>query len=56
MTLSKRILQSLRALIAPFSRSPSGAMPYTEFTFAALGRIAVAAGGCAPPISPSHNA
>lgn len=50
MNLGQRIFRSIRSLIEPRSRSAFGAMPYTEFTFAALGRVAKAAG----VVQPAH--
>jgi DnaJ like chaperone protein len=50
VNLGQRIYRSIRSFIAPRSRSAFGAMPYTEFTFAALGRVAKAAG----VVQPAH--
>jgi len=50
VNLGQRIYRVIRSFIAPRSRSAFGAMPYTEFTFAALGRVAKAAG----VIQPAH--
>ncbi len=49
MSIAKRLVQSIRSL-APFlgSRAANRALPYTEFTFAALGRIAKASGVVRP--------
>ncbi len=50
MNLGQRVYRSIRSFIAPRSRLAFGAMPYTEFTFAALGRVAKATG----VVQPAH--
>ncbi len=50
MSIAKRFIQSIRALLGSLTRSRSAAraVPYTQFTFAALGRIAKSSGVVRP--------
>jgi DnaJ like chaperone protein len=48
VSIAKRFARVIRTLLAPLTRPAVRAMPYAQFTFAALGRIAKASGNVRP--------